>query len=111
MSEHLRARRTGGGVGSLTLVSPRVAAPAIRPAGRALDTGIQARMSARFGHDFSQVRIHTDSEAAEAAQAVGAKAYTRGEDIVFNEDRYAPGSREGDRLLAHELTHVVQQAK
>jgi len=63
----------------------------------------------RFGHDFSGVRIHNDSVAAKSAQSINALAYTTGNNIVFNEGQYAPGSDSGNRLLAHELTHVVQQ--
>jgi len=59
--------------------------------------------------DFSQVRVHTDSRAAESARAVNALAYTVGQDVVFGAGQYAPGTPEGRRLLAHELTHVVQQ--
>jgi hypothetical protein len=67
-------------------------------------------MEPRFGHDFSQVRIHTDARADAAAAAVGAVAFTAGRDIVFRSGEYAPETREGSHLLAHELTHVVQQA-
>ncbi len=81
------------------------------PGGQALDTRTQRRMEARFGHDFSQVRIHAGSHAAETAQTLGAKAYTQGRDIVFGEGQFAPHSRDGERLLAHELTHVVQQSR
>jgi hypothetical protein len=63
----------------------------------------------RFGHDFSNVRIHTDSVAAKSAQSINALAYTTGNNIVFNRGQFSPGSSSGDRLLAHELTHVVQQ--
>jgi hypothetical protein len=66
-------------------------------------------MEARFGYDFSRVRVHTDATAAESARAVQALAYTVGEDIVFGAGRYAPATGAGQRLLAHELTHVVQQ--
>jgi hypothetical protein len=66
-------------------------------------------MEPRFGHDFSKVRIHADAQAAESARAVSAKAYTVGQHIVFGQGRYAPQSSEGQRLIAHELTHVVQQ--
>ena len=67
-------------------------------------------MEARFGHDFSQVRIHADGKAAESAQAVNARAFTVGRDVVFGSGEYAPGSPQGQRLLAHELVHVVQQS-
>jgi hypothetical protein len=63
----------------------------------------------RFGADFSSVRIHTDASADTASRAVGAYAYTRGSDIVFRSDQYHPHTYTGRRLLAHELTHVVQQ--
>jgi hypothetical protein len=66
-------------------------------------------LPATTGPDFSRVQIHSDSRAAESARAVDALAYTVGEDIVFGAGRYAPGSSDGRRLLAHELTHVVQQ--
>lgn len=77
--------------------------------GAALESHTQRNMGAKFGHDFGNVRIHTDSLAVDAAAGVNAKAYTVGNDIVFGEGHYAPGTTEGDRLLAHELTHVVQQ--
>lgn len=83
----------------------------LRAPGRPLDTATQRSMSSRFGHDFSQVRVHTDVAAAASAQAVNARAYTVGQDVVFDAGHYAPGTSSGQRLLAHELTHVVQQAK
>src|ERR1051325_6834174 len=64
----------------------------------------------RFGHDFSGVRIHTGSPAAESANAINARAYTRGKDIVFGEGQYSAGSTASQNLLAHELAHVVQQS-
>jgi outer membrane protein OmpA-like peptidoglycan-associated protein len=66
-------------------------------------------MEARFGHDFSRVRVHTDPTAARSARAVHALAYTVGSDIAFDAGRYAPDTGAGRRLLAHELAHVVQQ--
>jgi hypothetical protein len=71
--------------------------------------GMASRAASRMGHDFSGVRVHTDSHAAESARAVNALAYTVGRDVVFAEGRYMPGSHKGKALLAHELTHVVQQ--
>ena len=68
-------------------------------------------MEPRFGHDFSQIRIHADAPTAESAQVVNALAYTGGRDVVFGTGQYAPGTGEGRRLIAHELTHVVQQYK
>ena len=66
-------------------------------------------MEARFGQEFGRVRIHADRHAAESARSISARAYTKGQDIVFGEREYSPGSDVGRRLLAHELTHVVQQ--
>jgi len=66
-------------------------------------------MEPRFGHDFSKVRVHTDAKAGESAQAIGAAAYTVGNDLVFGAGRYEPASSAGRALLAHELAHVVQQ--
>jgi hypothetical protein len=66
-------------------------------------------MEARFGHDFSHVRLHTDAQAAESARSVSAMAYTVGNDVVFGAGLYAPHSSASQRLLAHELAHIVQQ--
>jgi hypothetical protein len=77
--------------------------------GRPLDPSVRTDMEQRLGHDFSDVRVHDDSAAAASAQAVNAHAYTVGSNIVFQRDRYDPGSAEGRTTLAHELTHVVQQ--
>jgi hypothetical protein len=77
--------------------------------GRPLDASVRGRMEERFNHDFSDVRVHTDPAAAQSASAISAKAYTVGRDIVFSEGRFAPQGSEGQRLLAHELAHVVQQ--
>lgn len=77
--------------------------------GQALDAETRAFMEPRFGHNFSQVRVHSDEKAAESAQAVNALAYTVGRDVVFESGQYLPGTDAGKQLLAHELTHVVQQ--
>jgi len=66
-------------------------------------------MERRIGHDFSRVRIHTGEAAAGSARAVDALAYTVGSDVVFGAGQYAPETPAGRRLIAHELTHVVQQ--
>lgn len=78
--------------------------------GRPLDPAARSFMESRFGHDFSRVRIHADARAAESARALDARAYTLGRDIVFGTGEYRPESLEGRRLLAHELTHVIQQS-
>ena len=90
-------------------VPPTALAP-LASAGVPLDRVTAARMSAAFGRDFSGVRVHTDSRASEGARAVGARAYTVRSDIVFGAGRYAPATLVGLQLLAHELTHVVQQS-
>jgi hypothetical protein len=73
-----------------------------------LDGESRLRIGAAFGRDFGQVRVHTDGQAAESARALKAKAYTLGPDIVFSAGRYSPATPAGQRLLAHELAHVVQ---
>ena len=88
---------------------PPVVHDVLNSPGQSLDAGIQAFMEPRFGHDFSGVRVHTDAQAAESARAVNALAYTVGRDVVFGAGQYAPTTSAGKRLLAHELTHVVQQ--
>jgi hypothetical protein len=81
----------------------------LRERGRALDGRVRASMESRFGHDFSRVRVHADDRAAHAAAALDARAWTLGDHLVFGRGQYAPGRRDGDWLLAHELAHVVQQ--
>ncbi len=88
---------------------PPIVHDVLSSSGQPLDTGTRAFMEPRFGHDFGQVRVHTGARAAESAQAVNALAYTVGRNVVFGAGQYMPGTSEGRRLLAHELTHVVQQ--
>lgn len=83
---------------------------ALRSAGRPLATDVRGFMEQRIGHDFSRVRVHTGEPAARSAQAVDALAYTVGSDVVFGAGQYAPETPAGRRLIAHELTHVVQQS-
>ncbi|HEX2268867.1 MAG TPA: DUF4157 domain-containing protein, partial [Pyrinomonadaceae bacterium] len=82
---------------------------ALSESGSPLPSSIRANMERRFGHDFSQVRVHANEPAAKSARDVNATAFTVGHDIVFSAGRFSPGTHEGRRLLAHELTHVVQQ--
>ena len=79
--------------------------------GRPLDDATRAFMESRFGYDFSGVRVHTDGRATESARSLGAEAYAIGNDVVFAAPNYAPATPAGVRLLAHELTHVVQQGR
>jgi Domain of unknown function (DUF4157) len=81
----------------------------MRSPGKPLDPETRMQMESRLGHDFASVRVHADSEAGESAQAVEAKAYTVGRNIVFAPGMYAPSTEAGRQLLAHELVHVVQQ--
>ena len=89
---------------------PGIVEEVLRSPGQPLGAETRAFMEPRFGHDFSKVRLHTDARAAESAQAVNAAAYTVGSDVVFGAGECAPETSKGSRLLAHELTHVVQQA-
>jgi hypothetical protein len=80
-----------------------------RAGGSALPEPVRRFFEPRFGHDFSHVRVHTDSRAGEAAQALDARAYTVGADIVFGSNEFDPSTPNGQELVAHELAHVVQQ--
>lgn len=77
--------------------------------GQPLDAGVRADMEGRFGADFGDVRVHTDDKASESAKSVGAHAYTAGTNVVFQREHYALETDTGKRMLAHELTHVLQQ--
>ncbi len=79
--------------------------------GEPLPDTVRTFFEPRFGYDFGQVRVHTDSRAAESARTINALAYTVGRDVVLGAGQYAPETNEGKRLLAHELTHVVQQGE
>jgi hypothetical protein len=93
--------------------SPSEVTPIVREVlnspGQPLDPETQTFMESRFGHDFSQVQLHADNRAAQSAQAVNAIAYTVGNHIAFGANQYQPHTFAGGRLLAHELTHVMQQ--
>ena len=93
----------GGGMAGANVIPPGEGEP--------LDRQTRNLMEPRFGGDLSGVRVHTDTPAAESADALGADAYTTGRNIYFASGKYAPASQEGQRLIAHELTHTVQQAK
>jgi hypothetical protein len=89
--------------------APPIVHDALRSPGQPLDPAARSCMEQRFGHDFSQVRVHTDARAAESARLVNALAYTVGRDVVFGAGLYAPATESGRTLLSHELAHVVQQ--
>lgn len=97
-----RARRGGPAV-------PDQVEDVLRSAGEPLAAADRSDFERRYGHDFSRVRIHADARAAESARALHAQAYTVGPHVAFGAGRYAPGTRQGRALLAHELAHVVQQ--
>ncbi|WP_257236722.1 eCIS core domain-containing protein [Nostoc sp. 'Peltigera malacea cyanobiont' DB3992] len=80
-----------------------------RGGGQPLDAGLQQSMGQAMGADFSGVRVHTDTQSNQLNQSIQAKAFTTGQDVFFRQGKYQPGSRGGQELIAHELTHVVQQ--
>lgn len=88
---------------------PEVVRDALTAPGQPLDQVARSTLEPRFGHDFGRVRIHTDAAAAEASRSIDALAFTVGDDIVFGAMQYRPQTSAGLNLLAHELTHVVQQ--
>jgi hypothetical protein len=90
-------------------LAPPIVHEVLRSSGQPLDTDTRQFMESRFDHDFSQVRVHTDSRAAESAQAVNALAYTIGNDIAIGAGQYSPRTSAGKKLLAHELAHIIQQ--
>ncbi|HEX6368905.1 MAG TPA: DUF4157 domain-containing protein [Longimicrobium sp.] len=101
-SEHAGGTEGGGAE------APDIVHQVLRSPGQPLDGATRARMEARLGHDFSHVRVHADARAQASAQAVGALAYAVGSHVVFGEGQYAPGTGGTQRLVAHELAHVVQ---
>jgi thiol-disulfide isomerase/thioredoxin len=108
-TEHLQ-RNASGAAASPAYAPPSIGKVLSRP-GSAMDGATRAFMESRFGYDFGRVRIHHDDEAAASARDVSANAYTVGSSIVFDRGKYAPNSNTGRRLLAHELSHVVQQSR
>ena len=90
-------------------VAPPIVHEVLRSSGQPLDPATRAFMEPRFGHDFSRVQVYADASAEQSAREVNAHAYTVGNSVVFGAGRFAPETSEGRRLIAHELTHVVQQ--
>jgi hypothetical protein len=82
----------------------------LRSGGQPLPKSVRNFFEPRFAYDFSKVRVHTDAKSAEMARSINARAFTKGKDIVFGVGGYAPGVLAGQRLLAHELAHVIQQS-
>jgi hypothetical protein len=108
--EEGKIHRKEAGSGPVPQASVVNGLPGSLGGGEPLPRDVRAFFEPRFGQDLSHVRVHTDGRAAESARAVNALAYTVGNDLVFGQDRYAPHGAEGRRLLAHELTHVIQQS-
>ncbi len=104
-----QSSRTGGTGAARSGVRPSAPFASMPAGGRPLSAPHRAFFEPRFGRDFGDVRIHTGRRAAEMAQQVQARAFTFGRDVVFGSSEFAPDSQAGRRLLAHELTHVVQQ--
>ncbi|KAF5437056.1 protein of unknown function (DUF4157) [Candidatus Methanophagaceae archaeon] len=103
--------QTKGRTGKTPEITPNLESriESMKGGGQPLPESTRAFFEPRFGYDFSRVRAHTDAQAAETAQTLNARAFTMGHDIVFGAGQYVPGTSEGRRLMAHELTHVVQQ--
>lgn len=108
--ERKRLQRKATSAGHADAV-PAIVHEVLRAPGQPLAPGTRSYMEGRFGRSFADVRVHADARAAESAQAVEAAAYTVGRNIVFGSGRYAPEAADGRHLLAHELTHVVQQSR
>jgi hypothetical protein len=106
-----RLARDGSGILDGGRAHPDVEAALARSrgAGTALDGAIRDRYGSGLGDPLTDVRVHADADADVLARSVSARAFTVGSDLYFARDEYRPGTSRGDRLLAHELTHVVQQ--
>lgn len=100
------AGSAGGGMAVSSQMEGRL--NSMQGGGQAMPDGLRNMMERGFNRDFSQVRLHTDSEAASLSSSIHAKAFTHGNDIYFNQGQYSPNTSEGQKLMAHELTHVVQ---
>lgn len=108
----LRLQRDAGNGAVSELVEEQQRSPVldvVSSGGSPLEPAVRTDMESRLGHDFSDVKVHTDASAHASAKAVGAHAYTVGNNVVFQRDAYDPGSLAGRTTIAHELTHVVQQ--
>ena len=104
-----RIQRFSGQSNGQMDAAPASVDQALASPGRPLEPALRQDMEQRFGHDFSRVRVHSGAAAEQSARDVNAHAYTVGHDMVFGAGQFAPGTQEGRCLIAHELTHVVQQ--
>jgi len=105
-----RIQRFGGQPAGQMDIAPASVDQVLASPGKPLEPVLRQNMEQRFGHDFSRVRVHTGTLAEQSARDVMARAYTAGYDIVFGAGGLSPGTHEGRWLIAHELTHVVQQS-
>ncbi|HWU90871.1 MAG TPA: DUF4157 domain-containing protein [Kofleriaceae bacterium] len=101
--------RRGAHLPSVARRAPLEISSAIQAPGRPLEPAERVWAEARFGHDFSRIRVHAEGEAATSARELGARAFAVGADLVFAPGEWSPGTERGRRLLAHELAHAVQQ--
>jgi hypothetical protein len=108
-SVHRHIQRFSGHSSAEGIFAPPSVERVLASPGRPLESSIRRDMEHRFGHDFSRIRVHSDTTAGQSAREVDADAYTVGPDIVFAESRYKPDTTAGRHLLAHELTHAIQQ--
>jgi hypothetical protein len=108
--ERLQTKHIGSSDFGQTAVPP-IVHEVLRSPGQPLDPASRLFMEPRFGHDFSKLCVHTDEKAGESAQAIGAAAYTVGNDLVFGAGEFNPQDCDSRQLIAHELTHVLQQSK
>ncbi len=104
----VQRRVNSNGSGPIS-TAPQIVHDVLNSPSQPLDAATRDFFEPRFGHDFSQVRVHAHAEAEASARSINARAYTVGHHIAFGTGRFAPGTGEGNRLLAHELSHVVQQ--
>jgi hypothetical protein len=107
-NEQVQTKRVSANISEGNLAPPEVK-EVLESSGQPLDTSTRSSMESRFGYDFSDVRLHTDAKAAASAQALNANAYTVGDHIAFAAGQFAPETRAGRQLIAHELTHTIQQ--
>jgi hypothetical protein len=105
--EKLLMKRVGSDLGKVQV--PHIVDEVLNSPGKPLDEITRGFMEPKFGHKFNHVRIHTDSKAIHSAAAINARAYTVGRDVVFGHGQFSPMTAEGQKLLAHELVHVIQQ--
>lgn len=106
ISRSIFAGSAGGGISVSSQMEGRL--NSMQGGGQVMPDGLRNMMERGFNRDFSQVRLHTDSEAASLSSSIHAKAFTHGNDIYFNQGQFSPNTSEGQKLMAHELTHVVQ---